>query len=56
MAQQVPISSLIGANLNSSDSSALFALAHANALIERPEHGGEVKAGTDVPCILFQNG
>ncbi|MCP5396700.1 MAG: molybdopterin molybdotransferase MoeA [Sphingomonadaceae bacterium] len=42
--------------LNEQDSSALLSLASANALIERPEHSGEVKAGTDVPLILIQNG
>ncbi|MDZ4306559.1 molybdopterin molybdotransferase MoeA [Allopontixanthobacter sp.] len=38
------------------DSSALLALARANALIERPENSGEVKAGTDVPVYLIRNG
>lgn len=38
------------------DSSALRALAAANALIERPENSDEVKAGTDVPIYLLQNG
>ena len=38
------------------DSSALRALTNANALIERPENSGEVKAGTDVPIYLLQNG
>lgn len=38
------------------DSSANRALAGANALIERPENSPEVKAGTDVPIYLLQNG
>lgn len=42
--------------LGQQDSSALRALAGANALIERPENSGEVKAGTDVPIYLLQNG
>ncbi len=42
--------------LEEQDSSALLALARANALIERPENSGEVKAGTDVPVYLLQNG
>ena len=42
--------------LEEQDSSALLALARANALIERPENSGEIKAGTDVPVYLLQNG
>jgi len=40
----------------SQDSSALRALAHANALIERPAHAPETKAGTPVPAYLLENG
>jgi len=42
--------------LNEQDSSALGALASATALIERPENSEGVKAGTDVPTYLIQNG
>lgn len=42
--------------LSEQDSSALRALAKANALIERPENSAGVKAGTDVPIYLLQNG
>lgn len=38
------------------DSSALRALASANALIERPAHAPETKAGTPVPVYLLENG
>jgi molybdopterin molybdotransferase len=38
------------------DSSALFSLSQANALIERPEDSAGVKAGTDVPVIPIRNG
>lgn len=42
--------------LSTQDSSALRSLSAANALIERKEHCGETKAGTDVPVYLLQNG
>lgn len=42
--------------LGEQDSSALRALAMANAFIERPENSPEAKAGTDVPVYLLQNG
>ncbi len=42
--------------LGERDSSALRALASANALIDRPAHANETKAGTPVPVYLFQNG
>ena len=42
--------------IDQQDSSALQALATANALIERPEHCDGTKAGTDVPFYLLQNG
>ena len=38
------------------DSSALHALASANALIDRPAQGDGVKAGTSVPAYLLENG
>lgn len=38
------------------DSSALFALSRANVLIDRPANADEIKAGTDVPVILLENG
>jgi len=42
--------------ISEQDSSALRALASANAFIERPENSAETKAGTDVPVYLLQNG
>jgi molybdopterin molybdotransferase len=44
------------APVGSQDSSALRALAAANALIERPAHAPEIKAGTPVPAYLLENG
>jgi len=38
------------------DSSALRALAAANALIDRPAHAPRTKAGTSVPAYLLENG
>jgi molybdopterin molybdotransferase len=38
------------------DSSALLALARANALIERPADAPAAKAGTPVPAFLLENG
>ncbi len=42
--------------LGEQDSSALLALSHTNAMIERPEGSAEVKAGTNVPVYLLENG
>lgn len=42
--------------ISEQDSSGLRGLADSNALIERPEHSPEVKAGTDVPIYPLQNG
>lgn len=42
--------------LREQDSSAIRTLATANCLLERPENSNEVKAGTDVPIYLIQNG
>ncbi|RDC60023.1 Molybdopterin molybdotransferase [Alteripontixanthobacter maritimus] len=42
--------------LDQRDSSALLTLATANALIDRPAHSAEMKAGTHVPTYPIQNG
>jgi molybdopterin molybdotransferase len=38
------------------DSSALLTLSRSNALIDRPAHANEAKAGTPVPVYLLENG